>query len=101
MNTLIFCQLHYNLSESCYALVPSHLLEQYDLNAINNKSENNPDKEIGDQISMIFDRLGLCPFTPYGEDLLSKDFVSEKDLEKYLDPKPPFRVDRIVNIIAD
>ncbi len=61
------------------ALIPSIKLKDYDLDKINGYSDLTEDQEIGDQIGMILDRLGLQPFSPY---------MSEEEMEEEFKKNP-------------
>lgn len=114
MNVLIIAT---SIADKSLALIPSEELEGVDLDKIEGCS-NISDGEYGSQVGMLIDRLGIHPFLPkytegqlrlkgenpsefyekYVENWTLPPFRSEKDLMKYLDPKPPFIVHKVVHV---
>jgi hypothetical protein len=112
MNTLIIA---YYDGEANFALVPDELLSDYNLDEINGQNDSVKDQRIGDQVAMLFDRLGISPFEAYepykpGEEedesiMLSNEewrqktpYKSTKDLMKYRDIVYPMQVNKIISI---
>lgn len=110
MNILIIA---YYDGNAHLALVPSELLTDYDLDAIDGQHDGVEDQKVGDQISMLFDRLGICPFEPYviGNEEGEKEYIlsneewrqrtpykSKKDLMQYRAIVYPMIVNKIVSI---
>jgi hypothetical protein len=93
------------------ALVPDILLTDYDLDAIDGEHDGIKDRRIGNQVGMLFDRLGIYPFTSDEEEeetslnLLSNEeyrhiapYKSGKDLMKYRTITYPMKVDKVISI---
>ncbi len=69
------------------ALVPFNELLKYDLDLMNGAGYN------FDDVNELADRLGLV-----FQEKDNKEFFTNCDLKKYIDPIPPFQVDKIIII---
>ena len=72
-----------------FALIPSEKLAIYDLDKINGRGSEDFDEKIAHHVNEILTRLGLNPYEQ-----------GEADLAEYIDPKPPFQVDKLISIIC-
>lgn len=89
-----------------YAVVPSNLLIEYDLEELDGCTDNMTNQKLSNQVSMLLDRFGLIPFVPWtppsnewkSEEWIEPPFTTDRDLMQYLDTKFPITIDKIITI---